>query len=74
MAGLRCSLDLLDKEGTGDERWDRIQSRSEALWQALNDLDGLTLLLQGPPASGLVSFQLRHDAAPAEVVRAGTRE
>ena len=69
MAGLRCSLDLLDQEGTGDERWVRIQSRSEALWQALNNLDGLTPLLQVPPASGLVSFQLRHDAAPAEVVK-----
>ena len=69
MAGLRCSLDLLDKEGTGDERWARIQSRSEALWQALNNLDGVTPLLQVPPASGLVSFQLRHDAPPAEVVR-----
>ena len=69
MAGLRCSLDLLDQEGTGDERWVRIQSRSEALWQALNNLDGLTPLMQVPPASGLVSFQLRHDAAPAEVVQ-----
>ena len=69
MAGLRCSLDLLDQEGTGDERWTRIKSRSEALWQALNNLDGVTPLLQVPPASGLVSFQLRHDAAPAEVVR-----
>ena len=69
MAGLRRSLDLLDQEGTGDERWTQIQSRSEALWQALNNLDGLTPLLQVPPASGLVSFQLRHDAAPAEVVR-----
>jgi L-cysteine/cystine lyase len=69
MAGLRCSLDLLDKEGTGDERWARIQSRSEGLWQALNNLDGLTPLLHVPPASGLVSFQLRHDAAPAEVVQ-----
>ena len=69
MAGLRCSLDLLDQEGTGDERWTQIQSRSEALWQALNNLDGLTPLLQVPPASGLVSFQLRHDAPPAEVVR-----
>ncbi len=69
MAGLRCSLDLLDKEGTGDERWDWIQSRSEALWQALKNLDGVTPLLQVPPASGLVSFQLRHDAAPAEVVK-----
>ncbi|CRY92655.1 L-cysteine/cystine lyase C-DES [Synechococcus sp. WH 8103] len=69
MAGLRRSLDLLDQEGTGDERWARIKSRSEALWQALNNLDGLTPLLQVPPASGLVSFQLRHDAAPAEVVK-----
>ena len=69
MAGLRCSLDLLDQEGTGDERWTQIQSRSEALWQALNNLDGVTPLLQVPPASGLVSFQLRHDAPPAEVVR-----
>ena len=49
MAGLRCSLDLLDQEGTGDERWALIQSRSEGLWQALNNLDGLTPLLQVPP-------------------------
>ena len=35
----------------------------------MNNLDGLTPLLQVPPASGLVSFQLSCEAAPAVVVQ-----
>ena len=69
MAGLRCSLDLLDQEGSAEARLVRIRQRSFDLWSALEQLPGARPLLDTPPASGLVSFQLSHDAAPAEVVQ-----
>ena len=69
MAGLRCSLDLLDWEGSTEARLVRIRQRSGDLWSALEQLPGVRPLLEAPPASGLVSFQLSHDAAPAEVVQ-----
>ena len=69
MAGLRCSLDLLDQEGSAEARLLRIRQRSGDLWSALEPLPGVRPLLEAPPASGLVSFQLSHDAAPAEVVQ-----
>ena len=69
MAGLRCSLQLLDQQGTAHERWDRIRSLSSSLWQALQVLDHVTPLLETAPASGLVSFQLNGDVRPAEHVK-----
>ncbi len=69
MAGLRCSLDLLDQEGSAEARLVQIRQRSGDLWSALEPLPGVRPLLEAPPASGLVSFQLSHDAAPAEVVQ-----
>ena len=69
MAGLRCSLDLLDQEGSAEARLVQIRQRSGDLWSALESLPGVRPLLEAHPASGLVSFQLSHDAAPAEVVQ-----
>ena len=68
MAGLRCSLDLLDY-GTAEARWQRIQTLSSALWQRLSALAAVTPLLNQPPASGLVSFQITDAPAPADLVR-----
>ena len=55
MAGLRCSLQLLEEQGSAQQRWERIRSLSGSLWQALQRLDGITPLLDVAPASGLVS-------------------
>ena len=69
MAGLRCSLQLLDNEGSAQQRWDRIRNLSSNLWQALQGLERVKPLLEVPPASGLVSFQVEGDVPPAEHVK-----
>ena len=73
MAGLRCSLDVLEQEGSSDERLKRIGSLSEQLWRELQTIQGVSPLLEGPPPAGLVSFQMHPEATaatPSEVVKA----
>ena len=78
MAGLRCSLDLLDQEGSDGDRLERIRTLSEQLWEELRSIRGISPLLEGPPAAGLVSFQMHPEATratPSEVVKAlGTEQ
>ena len=78
MAGLRCSLDLLDQEGSDGDRLERIRTLSEQLWEELRSIPGISPLLEGPPAAGLVSFQMHPEATratPSEVVKAlGTEQ
>ena len=69
MAGLRCSLELLEKQGSADQRWDSIRKLSGNLWQALQGLDRVKPLLETAPASGLVSFQINGEVSPAEHVK-----
>ena len=73
MAGLRCSLDLLEQEGSEDERLRHIRTLSEQLWKELQSLPEVSPLLEGPPPAGLVSFQMHSEATgatPSEVVKA----
>lgn len=73
MAGLRCSLELLEQEGSDDERLGHIRILSEQLWRELRSIPGVSPLLDGPPPAGLVSFQMHPEATgatPAEVVKA----
>ena len=78
MAGLRCSLDLLEQEGSDGDRLERIRTLSEQLWRDLQSLGGISPLLEGPPPAGLVSFQMHPEATratPSEVVKAlGTEQ
>ena len=69
MAGLRCSLELLKKQGSADQRWDSIRQLSGNLWQELQGLDRVKPLLETAPASGLVSFQINGEVSPAEHVK-----
>lgn len=69
MAGLRCSLQLLENAGSAQKRWDHIRSLSDKLWRALQGLDHVTPLLDVAPASGLVSFQIIGDVPPTEHVK-----
>ncbi len=73
MAGLRCSLELLDQEGSDGDRLTHIRILSEQLWRELRSIPGVSPLLDGPPPAGLVSFQMHPEATgatPAEVVKA----
>ena len=69
MAGLRSSLQLLENAGSAQQRWDHIRSLSGKFWQALQGLDHITPLLEVPPASGLVSFQIMGGVPPTEHVK-----
>ena len=69
MAGLRCSLELLERQGSADQRWNSIQALSGSLWKTLQELEGVTPLLEAPPASGLVSFQINGEISPAQHVK-----
>jgi len=55
-AGLDCSLQLLEAEGSASERLSRIQAGSRRLWEGLQRIDGFSTLLEAPPPAGLVSF------------------
>lgn len=68
MAGLRTSLELLEREGSAEQRLARIQALSKKLWQQLTALSGVSPLLEGPPPAGLVSFQLAGTTPPATTV------
>ena len=69
MAGLRSSLDLMEQHGNAEARWQRIQTLSSDLWQGLSALAAVSPLLNQPPASGLVSFQISNAPAPADLVQ-----
>jgi L-cysteine/cystine lyase len=69
MAGLRSSLQLLDQTGSAQQRWVCIRPLSGMLWRALQELERVTPLLEVPPASGLVSFQITGDVPPVEHVK-----
>ena len=58
LAGLRCSLNLLEQEGTETERLKKIQDLSLKLWMGLDEIPGIQNILKGSPASGLVSFSI----------------
>ncbi len=57
LAGLRCSLELLEEEGEANQRLKVIKSLSSRLWNQLNQIKGIELILNSPPPGGLVSFQ-----------------
>lgn len=57
-AGLDCSLQLLEAEGSAAQRLERLRNRATQLWQGLQRLDGVKTLLGNPPPAGLVSFTM----------------
>ncbi len=69
LAGLRSSLDLLEQEGSAEQRLATIRSKSAALWTELQRIDGTATLLNAPPASGLVSFQIAGERTPTDWVQ-----
>jgi len=58
-AGLQCSLQLLEEQGSAQDRLALIQERSQQLWQGLQASPHWQPLLQVPPTAGLVSFTRR---------------
>ena len=69
LAGLRCSLDLLEKEDFKDNRLSKITEMSSSLWKNLTSSQGVKTILKGPPSNGLVSFYLTNKSSNIEVVK-----
>jgi L-cysteine/cystine lyase len=70
-AGLDHSLQLLEDEGSEEERHRRIRRRAGKLWRQLRALPGLQTLLEVEPPAGLVSFTLEGQEPAAVVARLG---
>ncbi|MFN9628715.1 MAG: aminotransferase class V-fold PLP-dependent enzyme [Cyanobacteriota bacterium] len=65
LSGLHTSMELLDGVGSAAERLGLIQGQAQRLWEGLQSLPGCQPLLEEPPPTGLVSFQLqRGDGSP----------
>jgi len=69
LAGLRCSLDLLEKEGSEEKRIKNIQNLSFKLWQGLNEIKGIKTILRGQPPAGLVSFSIENEMSEDILVK-----
>ncbi len=69
LAGLRCSIELLEEEGSITKRLARIRELSSKLWINLQNLESIEPLLTGPPPSGLVSFYIPEGPHPKKVVK-----
>ena len=68
LAGLRCALDLLNKEGTCFERHKQIKSLSQYLWDLLTRTKNLQPILKGYPPTGLVSFSIKSKYSSKDIV------
>ena len=68
LSGLRCSLELLEKEGTEVQRLQKIRNLSEKLWSGLQQINNVNTVLTGVPPSGLVSFSTRSQYSSKDIV------
>ena len=69
LAGLKSSLKMLRKEGSETERLFKIKHLSSVLWEKLNQIKNIKLVLNSPPPSGIVSFSINGLNSPEEVVK-----
>jgi L-cysteine/cystine lyase len=63
-AGLDCSLQLLEAEGSAEQRLAVIRAASARLWRGLQAIPALQTRLRQEPPAGLVSFRPRDRAGP----------
>ena len=68
LAGLRCSLELLEQAGTDNQRLAKIQNLSHKLWTQLHSLHNVETILEGAPPAGLVSFNVNAAKSTPEIV------
>ena len=59
-AGLRNSLDLLNKDCHEKEKNKNVRKLSEKLWDKLNQLKGVELVLEKKYLNGIVSFNIEN--------------
>ena len=74
LAGLRCSIDLLEKEVPIQARLNKIKQLSLKLWEHLNEIQNIQTIIQGSPPSGLISFSLLDKTPAKSLVKALGKE
>jgi L-cysteine/cystine lyase len=68
--GLQHAIDGHQQWGTTAARFDRIIASASYLWHGLQQIDGINCILDTPPQSGLISFQIanaHHDRLVREL-------
>ncbi len=68
LAGLKSSLKMLKNEGSETERFSKIKNLSSILWEKLNLIKNIELVLKSSPPSGIVSFAINGINSPENVV------
>ena len=68
LAGLRSSLVMLKNEGPELERFYKIKTLSSILWEKLNQIKNIELILNCSPPSGIISFNVNGTNSPEEIV------
>ena len=69
LAGLKSSLIMLEKEGSEAERFFKIKNLSSILWEKLNRIKNIKLVLNSAPPSGIISFSINGINSPEKVVK-----
>jgi len=69
LAGLKSSLIMLKDEGPETERLFKIKNLSSVLWERLNQIKNIELVLNNAPPSGIVSFSINGIKDPERVVK-----
>ncbi len=67
-AGLLESLRVHQAWGSASQRYERLRSLGQSLWQQLQTIPGITCLQDLPPTTGIVSFQVA-DRDPQDLVQ-----
>tara|TARA_B100000965_G_scaffold139411_1_gene116051 strand:+ start:2653 stop:3852 length:1200 start_codon:yes stop_codon:yes gene_type:complete len=68
LAGLKSSLLMLNNESSETDRLFKIQNLSTILWEKLNQIKNIELVLNNPPPSGIISFSINGISSPDEIV------
>ncbi len=68
LAGLKSSLTMLKDEGPETGRLCKINNLSSILWEKLNQIKNIELVLNNPPPSGIISFSINGINDPKDVV------
>ncbi|MBW3041441.1 aminotransferase class V-fold PLP-dependent enzyme [Prochlorococcus marinus] len=68
LSGLRTSLLMLTNEGSETDHFLKIKNLSSILWERLNAIKNIELVLKSAPPSGIISFTINGINSPEEVV------
>tara|TARA_Y100000589_G_C27166285_1_gene634884 strand:+ start:875 stop:2050 length:1176 start_codon:yes stop_codon:yes gene_type:complete len=69
LAGLRKSLDLLDKNNSGIAKNKQITNLSNKLWKDLSQINNVKMILEHPLNNGIVSFNIDGETKKDEIIK-----